>query len=193
MRNLVDHVSSPLDEEEKRAIAFATIEALNMWGMFARAFFLSCALGARDPNGARIVTNAPIANYDDAITFAVHAAKPQLRAKKGPWTHWDEPTWHDTHIFLSLMTQLSPNNLGSITGAMGYPTTVFRDLPTCRNFFAHRCEATAVKVSRVARRNGINPSLRPMDVLSSRLAQRPQNVLADWIDDLRTIIELMTL
>lgn len=43
----------------------------------------------------------------------------------------------------------------------------------------------------IARGVGVSARLRPSDILCSRAPGRPQNVLADWLDDIRNIASLM--
>jgi hypothetical protein len=180
----------PLNAEEKRRVAYVTIEALNLWAVFARAFYVSCALRALDDQGVRITTSQPsIRTQLDAITFAVHTDKPKLSSRLGPWSPFDEPPWTSLSRFENVMVALSPSNLAKVHGAVSYDPDAFRDLKAARNFMAHRSEATAAEMAAVARRNLLNPRLHPVDLLASRARARPQTLLADWLDALRIMIE----
>lgn len=193
LRSLVDTLQPPLSAEEKRRVAYVAIEALNLWGLFSRAFFISCAVRARDNQGARIVSaHTTIREPREAITFAVHWWKPDLTKKKGPWSPFDEPPWTTPTKLLDLMTALGTSNVAVVATAISQEPRSFKDLKTARNFFAHRSEATVDELRTVARRKRLNPALRPAELMCSRTRNRPQNVLADWIDDIREAIEVMS-
>jgi len=189
LRSLADSCSGPVTAEADRLVSFLAIETLNLWASFARSYYLSCVMGAKTRAGARVtVANATVRTFDDAIRLAVWTFKPKLKTSSGPFTHRDEPAWHDTTVLLRLVTAIGSSTTSQTTTALGYSTTVFRDLPVFRNFFAHRCEGTAVKAANVARRYSLSPALRPSEILCARRLGRPQSVLSDWIDDVRNVV-----
>jgi hypothetical protein len=94
-------------------------------------------------------------------------------------------------VLLRVVDALNPSNAEVIANGLSTLTRAFDDLPIARNFFAHRNEDTAKKVARVARRLGVPAGSRPSDAVVSRLPTRPQNVLADWIDDVRCCVDLV--
>jgi hypothetical protein len=190
LRVLVATLIPPLADEEKRRVSFATVEALNLWAGFARAMYVSTALSARDQFGARIATAQPgLRTVADAITFAVHSDKPKLATRSGPWTPFDEPSWATLNSFENVMVALNPSNLSAIIAGVSYDPNAFRDLKQARNFFAHRSESTARHIPAIARRNLLSPTLHPVDLLCSRPRGRPQTLIADWIDAVRSMIE----
>lgn len=187
LKNLVDSFSLPVTAERDRVVAFVTIETLNLWASFARAYYLSCLLGAKRDTGQRVKVTVPsIRTTTDAIAFAMNLLKPK---KTPPWGRRDEPSWHDPRNLLKLLTECGASNLIQAQAAFSYPTSVFRDLPVVRNFFAHRNEESVRKTADVARSLGVSATLRPSEILCSRLRSRPQNVLSDWLDDLSNVIE----
>lgn len=182
LRSLVDKVAPPIGGEIDRTVAFVTIEALNLWASFAREFYLSCVQRAKRESGTRVAVG--ISGLDTnaaAIAFAASI----VRVRKAR-----EPVWHDPKVLLKVLTAAKASNMLQLQAALSYPTTVFTSLPTMRNFFAHRSQGTATKVAKVARAVGVSTKLRPSEVLCTRVGTRPQNVLSDWIDDIRNIIEL---
>ena len=48
------------------------------------------------------------------------------------------------------------------------------------------------KVRDVARHLGINPNQRGCEIVCSAMGGRPQNILADWLDDLRNVAVLLS-
>jgi len=171
-------------------VAFVTIEALNLWASFVRSFYISCVLRARTATGARITITRPgLHTTGDAITFCMHQMK--HRKGSGPWLRRQEPAWHDTSTVLNLLTAIGASNLTQVQNALSYPTSFPTMLPLARHFFAHRNQDTMHDVQSIARNLGVSARLRPSDVLCSRAAGRPQNVLSDWLDDIRNVVDLM--
>ena len=192
LRTLVDSLKLPPSTEQERVIAYATIEAHNLWASFARAYYLSCVLKARRVSGPNItITQTGLRTVTDGIQHAVRLLKPWVKSGP-PFTRRDEPAWHELSTLLKLLASIGASNLSQVQSALSYPTTVFTVLPTVRNFFAHRNDKTARKVANAARSSlGLSAKLKPASVVCSVLPGRPQNVLADWLDDLRAVMALL--
>jgi hypothetical protein len=190
LRQLINALSPPLHASEDRVISYTTIEALNTWGSFARAYYLSCCLcQARRTTGARVTLAAGrITNTLDALFCATRV---MTGAKRPPTNRRQEPAWHDPNTLLKTFAVLNVSNLNQIQAAFSYSTSAFAHLPTIRNFFAHRNDDTMHKVRDVARHLGVNPNQRACEIVCSALAGRPQNILADWLDDIRNVAVLL--
>jgi hypothetical protein len=181
-----------VDQEDDRFCSFVTIEALNLWTIFARSFFYSTALGTADRAGGRVtVAILGVVTRDDALTLAIHATRPWLRNRIGPWRRFEEPIWHRPGDYLGAITALNPSNLATVQAALSYNSRVFNDLPAFRNYYAHKSEETAKEARKLAPAHGLSPLLRPTEIMCSRLPGRPQTLIADFLDDLRAVIELM--
>ncbi len=193
LKLLADGFKCPIAAEHDRIVSFAVIECLHLWASFSRSFYLSCFLKARRTSGARVaISTSGIKSTSNAIDFSIRQLKPRLASKKSaPWHPLDEPTWRKPGTLLELFNAGGASNLAQVQAAFGMPTTVFDDLPRARNFFAHRSEYTAKESRFVASNLGVNANLRPSEVLCTFRAGRPQNVLCDWIDDLRIVVELI--
>lgn len=180
LRVLASPLVLPVYDRVDRDVAYLTIETSNLWASFARSLFLSSVFCAKRAGGGKVKCSTVLPSVKDAISFSVATIKPR----------GTEPNWGDPFILLRLLGAIGASNFADVKAALSYPTNVFRDLPTMRNFFAHRDEGTARKTARVARAAGVNVQLRPSEILCSRSPGRPQNVITDWIDDVRNIIEL---
>lgn len=190
LRSLIDSYSCPVPNEYDPIVAYVTIEALNLWASFVRSHYLSCALHARRESGPRVTTGIPLIQTRlDAIGYAVHLLRPKVKGP--PFTRRDEPTWHETGTLLKLFSAMNASNFSQVQTALSYQPDVFTFLPPMRNFFAHRNEETAGRVSNVARALSLNPKLKARDILCSIRPSRPQNILADWLDDLLTALTLL--
>jgi hypothetical protein len=182
LRGLIERCKTPIDQLEARTVAFVTLEALTLWANFVRAFYLSCVHNARREGGERVkVSVSGLGTDEAAIAFSLKIIKFARR---------NEPVWHEPTTLSKLFVAVKASNLTQVQGAISAQPYVFTALPTIRNFFAHRSLQSAQKIPGVARGIGLSVGLRPCEILCSRLPGRPQNVLADWIDDIRNAIEL---
>lgn len=194
LRSVVSALALPVAPDSDRAMAWATIEALNVWASFLRAYYLSAATRARTSSGARItLTGASFVDIPSALRFAVQFFDPGFR--RSTISRRDEPTWHDTRKFLRLVQGIGVSNISQVQAGLAYRTTFTSHLATIRNFYAHRCDETSRKAGNVGIRLGLasTPYLHATEILCSRLPMRPQNVATDWLDDIGNMIELMCL
>jgi hypothetical protein len=192
LRSRVSGLSFPIVPNDDISVAWVTVEALNLWGGFLRAYYLSGAISCRTASGKPVkfvVFKFP--NMEAALKFAAHSAKGgKVPAKL---SRRDEPAWHDAKVFLKLEKSVGASNLAQIYAAFGIATPFTECLSIVRNFYAHRCDETARKAARVGVKLGLStkPELRPTKILCSKLPKRPQNVLTDWIDDMSNIIDVL--
>ena len=154
-----------------------------MWANFARSYYLSCALRAKSPDGGEFELAIPF--FPDERTALRFAAKGEKTTSRG------EPIWHDLSAFGRVMRTLQPLDQTRLLAGLSYSSTVFRDLPPCRNFFAHRTLNTANKVRRVARKNGVNPALPASEIVCTHASGRTDGLIVDWLDDLTAIIDIL--
>lgn len=187
LRGMAQACTNPPGSEGDRIISFVAIETLNLWAVFARAYYLSCVLGARRAGGVRVTLAVRAAQtVAQAIDFSIRTLKPGLR-KRPPWVRIDEPTWHEPRTLMVLSQALGFSHVPIIHAAFAYPTRTFGDLPAFRNFYAHRNDDTFRKAVGLARHYGLSTQLRPSEILVSHTPGRPQSVLAEWIDDIRYV------
>jgi hypothetical protein len=185
-------VTSPDDEVS----AFILIESANAWSVFARSYYISCCCGARNAAGQRISHHDPrIVDERSALVHAVRVLKPRAIPTPTP-AGWypaplQEPRWLSRDTLARLARNLRTSNLGQIEAAVAAVTPAFDDLPTVRNFFAHRSYHTAESVRSVARRYSISPQVRPKHVCHQIPPTLPHSLLADWIFDIREVIRLL--
>lgn len=176
--------SGNLGDDAEAAISFVTIEILNSWVNFIRAYYLSCAFSAVSVTGTRI-TAASRMTENQAIGCAVHRWKPHAQPKAdGSWNRRDEPNWHDPNIFIPICHTVAFSNVSDIEAAFSTGERTFDDLPVFRNYFAHRNWRTELAARNRAPLYGIPSSMRPSQILLARPLGRPQPLIFDWIDHL---------
>jgi hypothetical protein len=173
-------------QEHERAVAYAVIEAANLWMTFARSHYISTALRARLRPAERVkLTFAqPIRTATDAITVAVLLIDVQKAGLPGPWAPRDEPAWQDPGVWRRLIDHLGASNLPAVDRAVGYRPKTLRSLVRVRNYFAHKSERSAKSVRKLAREYGIPRELHPMLFLLQPAPGFRQPVLLQWLDDL---------
>jgi hypothetical protein len=172
-----------------RTLAFVTIEALTAWSGFAREFYLSCAFLRPKTMGGQHVShhNTAIVNERLALlhSIAVLKGRTLTAARIAPR---DEPVWHEKRALASLSKSLVFSNEQSVITGLSYQTTFFDELPTVRNFYAHRSYGTAEKVFRIATKRYAAVTVRhPNDLVNSVFAGRVQTLIQEWLGDMRQI------
>lgn len=190
--NILAHEVSSLPwPESDRIASFITIQCLNAWANFARAYFLSCTLSPWREKGLQItLNNSAIHTFDDAIDAAIRKCKPWI-PQQGNWKRRDEPAWHIPETLIKSCEEICCSNRTEIREALSGQTEVFDHLSTFRNFYAHRNDDTAVKAKQIARSYSISLRSHPSEILLTPAYDRPQILILDWIDDIEAIVELL--
>ena len=179
--------------QQDMSVSHVTINLLNTWSNFVRAYYLSCALSTKSSKGVKISAAVRITSVNDAIGKAVTKYRPTAKAKSsGAWDRREEPTWHDTNTLLSMATEIGMSNAAQVAAALSLGSRVFSDLPTVRNYFAHRNESTFNAAIGIASFYGIaKRGEQPSTILRKRPLGRPQALLSEWIDDIHATIEML--
>jgi hypothetical protein len=165
------------------------IEALTSWANFSRAYYLSCFLVPKTESKLS-VSITPVFPIVDALGFAIQIWKPRAAPNTaGIWSRRDEPTWHDPNTLLRLLTQIRSSSLADVQAALSLQYTVFRDLPVCRNFFAHRNRETEKAAMDVALKYGIAGSPRPAKMLLSFPYGGTEPLLLKWLHEIEFTVQ----
>lgn len=175
--------------------SYIVIETLTTWANFCRTYYLSCALlRAWQISGNRVSHNAwPIADERSALVEAIRILKPNVfrritnsnRIRINPR---DEPVWHDKRTLVRISGQMDFSNNNQILSAFSYPTSFMDELPTIRNFFAHRNSDTAKKVESLARQQyGVSRLGHPSEFVNGVLTGRRESLMIEWLIDIRAI------
>jgi len=173
-------------------VCHLTVELLNSWSNFARAYYLSGMLCAKRVGGGKIIVPDPRLNENDALEPAIlHTRHGAARKLDGSWNRRDEPTWHDPYVLLSTCEAVHFSNLTDLQSAFSTGTRVFVDLPVFRNYFAHRNRRSRLAAENLAPLYGIPATRRPSEILMSRPLGRPQMLFLEWLDDLMFVIHFM--
>ena len=171
---------------------FATIELVNCWHEFARAYYLSCAIRTRNERGAWVLPSLKITSVDQAVDHAVTNQKPWLpRPPSGRWPRRREPAWHDPNVLIRACGDIGVSNMPDILAAFSLPTRVFFDAPVARNFFAHRNHSTSRAASRLSLHYGLAPADHPVELLALVPSGALNPLLLEWIADATEVVHLL--
>ena len=188
LRVLANCCSLPVTQPDDRLVAFVVIETFNLWSTFARFLYLSSCLSATTVSGTRVsLSKCTFMSTNDALCFAIQEIKGKSIRKP---RRQDEPPWHMVNILLKLFNATGASNLPQVQSGASFQAHMFEELRTMRHFFAHRNQETAERVRQIARNRSISLKSRPSEVACSIPTGRPQSLLADWQDHLRTAISL---
>jgi hypothetical protein len=172
-----------------RALTFVTIEALSAWSGFAREFYLSCAyLRPKTISGCHVShKNTAIVDERLSLIHSIQVLKGKVVTSQ-KITPRDEPAWHEKRTLPNLAANLAFSNNNSIILGLSYHTTFFDDLPTIRNFYAHRSQSIAQKIFNMAvKRYALGTTRHPSDLINTRFSGRVQTLIQEWLGDMRQI------
>jgi hypothetical protein len=190
LREKVNSLTPGTSFSHDENIAYVVIESVNIWASFSRAYYLSWFMKPKTMTGRRVICVRHFASFQDALLFAIrHLRSPGYR-RSSP-SRRDEPTWHDSNNLLSLAAAVGVSNFVQISSALSFGATYGSNLPTVRNFYAHRNDETFRKVQTKAALLGLGTNLRPCEFVCASLPSRPQNLISDWLDEMRLTIELL--
>jgi hypothetical protein len=172
-----------------RAVAFVAIESLSAWSGFVREFYLSCAFLHPKTIGGQHVSHRNMAITDEYLALHHSVLIMKGRSISAPRiAPRDEPAWHEKTVLARLSASLSLSNNQVVISGLSYQTTFFDQLPTLRNFYAHRSEATAAKVLRIAQRNyGAIAVRHPNELVNVLFAGRVQTLIQEWLSDMKQV------
>ena len=193
LRTLIEDSAGRVPYAELKTIVSAvTIDSLNTWANFCRAYYLSCCLGTRLRHNSYVTANIPFVDINTSIGNVVHLFRPWVTpTPSGTWHRRDEPTWHDASILLKSCQHIGASNIAQIAAALSIGTRVFLDLPVCRNYCAHKNRRTEEAVQNIAPLSGISALLRPMNVLLSVPLNAYDPLIIVWLNDIETVVSLL--
>jgi hypothetical protein len=152
LESIAAQVAGKSGQDIDRAVAFVTIESLSAWAGFTREFYLSCVLlQPKTISGAHVFHNvSSIVDERSALIHSITVLKglPSRAIRIAPR---DEPVWHEKRTLPNLSKSLSFSNDQSVVAGFSYQMMFFDELPTARNFYAHRSQGTAEKVLYLAK------------------------------------------
>jgi hypothetical protein len=182
---------SPTSDRPEREIvvSYVAIEALNAWAMFSRSFYLSLALNVVTERNKKITLTTPAADHlGEAIKYYKRYAAPN---SAGVWHRRDEPAWHDPNVLMTVCQNRGCSIQTQLVASFSLAQNVFKDLPVCRNFFAHRNESSSQAARNIAPRYTLPTFLSPCDLLLSASPGTSVSVMLAWMDEMNVTAEFI--
>jgi hypothetical protein len=189
LRLLAREVVVPLDPRSRRTLAYIVLEAGTLWLEYSKAYYFCSAMHAVDRHGTPISHQQTFADEAAAMSFAVSIARPDVSRTKN-FTHSQHPEWRDPGVIRKLLDAMQASNLAAWQLGIGVQSRVTRDLPTMRNFFAHKNRESAGRAHALRRHYGVTQSLSPWELLAVVPPQSQQPLVREWMDDLTAMIRL---
>lgn len=179
-------------EESNLKMSFLIINFTNLISNFHKAFFLSCA---RNPKGSNRKTSICFHNYrDDNILLGmiITKYKPGARPKAdGSWGRRDEPNRYDLEHISYGLSCIASLKLYDLRVVEGLSFSVYRDLPTFRNFYAHRNAKTQAAARGLLPDYVIAPRLHPTVSLLESPNNRSVSLIEDWMDEFEISVNIL--
>jgi hypothetical protein len=170
-------------------LGYVVIEAGTLWLEYSKSYFFCSALRAADQHGARITHQEVFRNREEALGFAVRVARPDVRQTSN-FSFRQHPDWRSPGVIRKLLRTMRASSVGAWELGMGVQSRVTADLPTMRNFFAHKNREASDRARALRRHYGLTQNLSPWELLSAVPPQSQQPLVREWLDDLSAMIRL---
>ncbi len=192
----VNYRSLPLREPECRRIIISNcvLELDNLLISSLREFTLSTLMRARTKTGHRISVNRKFGSEQEISAFILQSTNISLYNRMRPQvlSRDKEPTVRYPKDTEKILSGCAASNLGSLQRALALNSAVFHDIPTIRNFYAHRNEDTWRKVKNKARSLGLHGVGCAEDLVSGYLPGRPVTMMEDWLNESELFFDELT-
>ncbi len=183
-----DTARNSLGPVRDRMLLYLAIESLNLWTQFCRSYAINCCRGAKSVNG--FYWFSPItkgwSRTDICIFLTKHFSRVPRPNHKNPL---HEPAWRDISVIERCCREMSIQNVSSVQRAVSLSPSFLRELHSVRNFAAHKCEDTRVKIEKVARGRGHYALCDLAEVmLLPASASRGGSVTRQWLVEIDTVM-----
>jgi hypothetical protein len=195
IRRIFSKVSGLPAEEASLPIAFSIIELDNLVMATIREFTMSTLRKARTAQGHRISVNGTFCQEGEISAFMLSIVQTYVYNQMGNPASVDrkkEPKIRDPRDTEKILLACNASNINSLQNALSLNTTLFSDLATLRNFYAHRNIDTSRKVRNRARSLGLFNLPHPDGFAIHLLPNRPVSIFDDWLDDAELFFSELT-
>jgi len=152
-----------------------------------RAFMVGTLFQGRTATGNRVLVTKSFSSEGEIGAYVLsllNIVKYNRLGKPPNVVRREEQTIRDPKDVEKILIACSASNLGAFQTALSLNASVFRDLATVRNFYAHRNEDTFTKVRRQARTYGFPLIKHADEFVRHSLPSRPVRVIDDWFAEL---------
>lgn len=195
LRQIVTPITAPLGSEDRRALAFVTIELDNLVILGLRQYTKSSLLRSRTAAGARITSTVRPSSTEEAAALIYRSLNPKgYAAKKNPVSilEKDEISFRDPKKAEKVLLDYSVSNMKNFAVALSLNSEVFEEAKIFRHFFAHRAKNTREAVQVLATNLGIVGFDMPEHLILRGRPGTGVRFLDGWLADVENFFDLAT-
>jgi hypothetical protein len=183
IKNHFASISGRPETDRNLVITTCVVELDNTAICTLREFTVSSLRRARTVRGHRISVNRRFGPETEIAAYVLSVVNIVKYNRQRPTSlkRDEEQTIRDPKDTEKILISCAATNLPSLQKALALNVGIFRDIPTVRNFYAHRNENTWRKVRDKARAMGVGPVRHPDDFVQSSISGRPVSVFEDWL------------
>lgn len=196
LRQIVTPITAPLSSEDKRSLAYVTIELDNLVIVGLRQYTKSSLLRSRTASGVRITATVQPKSAEEAAAFVYRSLNPlgyANRLKSAPTIdEKDEYVFRDPKLAEKVLIDYSASNLTNFALALSLNAEVFAEAKIFRHFFAHRARNTYEAVQGFAANAGFVRADRPEHLILRGRPATGVRLLDGWLADVQNFFDLAT-
>jgi hypothetical protein len=195
LQQIASPIKTPLGSEDKRALAFVTIELDNLVVVGLRQYTKSSLLRGRTASGARITATVQPTSTEEAAAFIYSSLNPTGYSKiKSPKTisEKNEITFRDPKKTEKVLVDYKASNLPNFIVALSLNAEIFSEAKIFRHFFAHRAKNTYEAVQNFTTSLGMLGTDMPEHLILRGRPSTGVRILDGWLADLKNFFDLAT-
>lgn len=195
LRQITSPIVLPLSSEDRRALAFVTIELDNLIVVGLRSYTKSSLLRGRTAAGLRITATVNPTSTEEAAALIYRSLNPAgYASKNNPMKikEKEEINFRDPKKIEKVFIDYSISNLPNLTTALSLNAFVFHEAKLFRHFFAHRTKNTHDEIKKFANNLGLFNFDMPENLM---LRGRPGSgirFIDGWLADIENFFDLAT-
>jgi hypothetical protein len=195
LRQIVSPITTPLGSEDRRALAFVTIELDNLVVVGLRQYTKSSLLRSRTAAGIRITATVKPTSTEEAAAFIYRSLDPKGYYKiKSPQkiSERNEIVFRDPKRAEKVLLDYSASNIHNFIIALSLNAEVFAEVKIFRHFFAHRARNTYDAVQIFAANSGIVGRNMPEHLILRGRPSTGVRFVDGWLADIENFFDLAT-
>ena len=180
------NIGADISANRPELIPYSVIELDNLVLGAMRVLLISSVRNARTMSGVRVHSTLKYREEDKIGAFILAIVNNNAFIRMGSPIRIDrklEPTIRDPRTVQKIFLAAGLTNTPSLQSALALNTTLFTNLATFRNFYAHRNSDTWQKARRKAVDMGIYSANSVDGIMRSLMPGRAIRVYEDWLYD----------
>lgn len=190
-RNVLSRIDESNFEDINVKMCYLSIGLCNLVSNFNKAFFLSCGRNPKGRDKKHSLSLHRFTTDDKLLEIIIKKYKPSAAPKaNGSWSKKDEPSRYEIqHVEYGLLT-IGSRKINDLYIVQGMNLSIHTNLPTFRNFYAHKNLKTQSSVREILPSLAI-PDLHPSLALLQPPNGRSVSLMMNWLDDFDVMIPIL--